>query len=56
MTLSKSEGKAALYFDCHPHQSPRHRLWTVLGVNLNVKTQDLIAAVREGRERPRRYD
>jgi antitoxin (DNA-binding transcriptional repressor) of toxin-antitoxin stability system len=28
----------------------------VLGVNLNVKTQDLVAAVREGRERSRRYD
>jgi hypothetical protein len=28
----------------------------VSGVNLNVKTQDLVAAVREGRERPRRKD
>lgn len=27
-----------------------------LCVNLNVKTQDLVAAVPEGRERPRRKD
>jgi len=41
-------------FRLPPAPKPKASPLDVPGVKLNVKTQDLVAAVREGRERPRR--
>jgi antitoxin (DNA-binding transcriptional repressor) of toxin-antitoxin stability system len=41
-------------FRLSPAPRPKASPLDVPGVKLGVKTQDLVAAVREGRERPRR--